>query len=284
MKRITVAFKRCLISALCLSVLLLIGFEASSVNASLITQDPRLKLPDFLVRVAEYMSRGNSTYLALILNEMVQQETLKQEIIKSTKGAVLNPPIIQDSSTNLQPDYVGYYRISSINQISEPMKDVNGELIGQISNPQNLVGADGRYAEFMTRGWNKNYAHPEGGEACANGPLTGTCQSGQVYVQGWRGALTYPPNGFDEDGEYEWRNYIFVWVSYGYTSNPHYVGYVQVLASSNTAYYVGPAGSYGVFNYIYLSSWTPPWYPQDYSPHIYNDVYLDTAFVWGSNP
>ena len=283
MKRITIG-RRSLILTFSLIVLLLISFEASSVGAVISTQDPTKKLPDFLVRAAECMSKGNTTYLALILNEMVQQETLKQEIIKSTNGAVLHPTFLQESSNNIQPDYVGYYWISSIAHVSPPMYDVNGKLVGRIRYHQNLVVADGKYAEFMTCGWNKDYNKPKGGEACANGPLTRTCQSGSVYVQGWRGALTYPPTGYDQDGYYKWENYIIVWVSYGYTSYPHYVAYVQVLASSNTAYYVGPAGAYGAFNYIYITSWTPPWYPQDYSPHAYNDVYLDTAFVWGSNP
>lgn len=285
MKRIAIGRKHLVISTISLIVLLILSLQISIVDAANSNQYPRKILPDRLIRVAEWMSKGNATYLNSILNEMVQQEALKQDIIKSTNGAVLNPPLLKSSSANIQPNYVGYYWINNIAYSSPNTIDSrDGTVVGKVTNPQNLRVADGVPGELMTRGWNNNTNNPVSGEACANGPLTGTCQSGSVYVQGWRGPLSSPPTGTDRDGAYAWQNYVYVWVSNGFVTNPHYVGSVQVLATSNTAYYVGPAGAYGYFNYIYFCCATQAWYPIPYSPHSYADVYVDTAYVWGSNP
>jgi hypothetical protein len=160
----------------------------------------------------------------------------------------------------------------------------NWEIVGSISDPTNLEGPpDDGYAYFMTCGWDQVDPETGGGEACANGPLDRTVQSGQVYIQAATGpfGIGYGVDGY---GLYGWCNYVIVWVSDGYSGTQNFVGWVMVDQFSKTQYYVGPAGAYGYFNYISISCWTPPWEPVDYYPHIYNNVLIDTAFVWGSNP
>jgi hypothetical protein len=278
---------RSVVLTVSLAVLLILSFEVTFVSAALNNQDATKNLPDRLIRVAEWMSKGNATYYYQLLNEMVQQEALKQGIIKSTNGAVLNPPLLESSFGGIQPNYVGYYWISNIAWISPPTIDIRYNWpVGSVTNdPYNtLRTADGTFGRLYTCGWNNNQSHPVSGEALANGPLTGTCQSGSVYVQGKRGIRYVPGIQYDDDGAYRWDNYVYVWVSDGYVPNPHYVGSAQITATSNTAVYAGPAGAYGYFNYIYFGCATPAWYPTPYSPHSYADVYCDTAFVYGSNP
>jgi hypothetical protein len=163
-----------------------------------------------------------------------------------------------------------------------------GKLIGRIDNPPNLADPpDDSYADLLTCGWDQIDPEYGGGEVLANGPLTTTIQSGQVYIQAKVGSYWDPSvDLYDEYGWYTWINHVIVYVSYGLVGmgDATFVGYVSVQETSKTQYYVDPAGESGPFNYIYIFCWTPPWYLIDYFPHEYNNVLIDTGFVWGYHP
>jgi len=260
-----------------LAILLILSFEVFPVVEAISSQDPAKNLPDHLIKVAEWMSKGNATDLKRILNEMVQQEALKQEIIKSTNGAILNSPLIQDTVGGIMPLSLPFYRFNNIAWVSPDTKEiVTNKVVGHVGNPNNVIYGDYVPARFTCTGWNQDYNHPVSGEAIVNGPLTGTC-SGSVRVQGWKAATN--SSGYDQYGAWIWQNAVYVWASYGFVSNPHYIGYVFVTASSNTNYYVGSTTPYGPVNYLYVACTSLAWYPDWYSPHWYADVNLDTVFI-----
>ena len=60
--------------------------SSQAVRASLTTSNTTL--PNFLVSYAQFLSKGNSTELAIIENEMITQQQIKQERIAATNGAV----------------------------------------------------------------------------------------------------------------------------------------------------------------------------------------------------
>lgn len=233
--------------------------------------------------------------LTRMLNQMVEQEARKQEIIKFTNGAVLQPNLplnkADSSTSNPQLDYIGYYWLSDTNRHSDPMyenNDPNQRCVGYVYDWTKVASyPDDDFAELYTAGWNLVDTQYGGGEALVNGPLDGTCQSGNVYIQAKVGPYWEPYYDlYDEDGWYMWNNYVIVYCSEGPVGmgEADYVGYVSVQAESKTQYYVGTGGYYGPFNWLYVFCWTPPYLPSNYYPHIYNSVYIDTAFVWGSNP
>ena len=143
---------------------------------------------------------------------------------------------------------------------------------------------DNNCAEFFTAGWDLVDTEHGGGEACANGPLTGTFSNGYVYIKAKTGPLWDPSTTLtDEHGSYAWENWVMVYVSDGDVpmGQATYVGRVSVQSTTLTQYTVGYVS--GGFNRIHISCWTPPWAPQDYSPHSYNDVLIDTAYVYGAS-
>lgn len=111
----------------CLKLSLIVAFAAvmlisssQAVRASLTTSNTTL--PNFLVSYAQFLSKGNSTELAIIENEMITQQQIKQERIAATNGAVLNfsPSTSQLSSAN--PDNSPTYSwITSITGITQKL-------------------------------------------------------------------------------------------------------------------------------------------------------------------
>jgi len=284
---------RYLIVTLFLITILFVSFEANCASAVLKNIDPAQKLPYILLRWAEYISKGNATKLSLILDEIVQQEARNQETIKASNGAVLHPSMPKDAininRARIQPDYVGYYWINDITGTSDIKYDYSTwDVVGEIDDATNLVGGpDDYYANLLTCGWDQVDPDLGGGEALASCTLDGTCQSGQIYIQAEVGPrYDSGLDLYDGYGWYEWQNWVIVCVSDGPVGmgDATYVGCVSVQDTSKTQYFVGYAGEGGPFNYIYVFCWTPPWYPNDYYPHIYNSVLIDTAFAWGSNP
>jgi hypothetical protein len=123
-----------------------------------------------------------------------------------------------------------------------------------------------------------------GGEALANGPLAHQVQAGAVYIQAKTGPLwSFSTSLQDQYGWYMWQNYVMVYVSkvlLGWGTQPMLVMFR--CKQHQTTYTVGYTN--GAFDRIYVSCWTPPWSPTNYYPHSYNDVLVDTALVYGSNP
>ena len=86
---------------------------------------------------------------------------MKQEIIKSTNGAVLHSPVPNSATHSLgtggsQLDYYyRYYYVSSINQWSPTTyNEITWQPVADIFDHENLEGQpDGYTAELWTQGW-----------------------------------------------------------------------------------------------------------------------------------
>jgi len=256
----------------CLKLSLIVAFAAvmlisssQAVRASLTTSNTTL--PNFLVSYAQFLSKGNSTELAIIENEMITQQQIKQERIAATNGAVLNfsPSTSQLSSAN--PDNSPTYSwITSITGTSpETIDSKTGDVVGHITNANpGLIGQpDSNYAYLFTDGWNENDNNPIGGEAFASGTMYNSWAEGDIYVY----AYAVEPS---------WQNYVMISTSTDGT-NWNYIGYAAVTSTSAGWVYIGYTSS--VFSYIAVECWTPPPYPTYYSPLIENYVGIDSVMI-----
>jgi hypothetical protein len=244
-------------------VMLASSLGAVCVNAAVNEQYSRkYVLPDFLLRLAEYQSNGNSTELARIKNQMIEQELIKQDRIASTKGAVLK---LELSDSPLL-DWPTIYSFLSTVEIVSP-----DESYGYIENENNMIGSyDNSFAHLHTDDWNHVYDPDDvrGGEAFAAGYTYGGWASGDFYVQAKRG--THWQSG--------WQNYVIL-----YTTNSidtpfgqwNYLGYAPVTSSSSTEVYIGT--SYSTWSCLGVMCWTPPPYPNYYEPLIRNCVLIDNV-------
>jgi hypothetical protein len=239
-------------------IMLISSLETIRVNATI--NDKDYVLPDFLIRLSEYISKGNATELERIQNQMITQEKIKQDRIESTNGAVLH----SSASKNTLLDWPPVYSCLSTIEYTSPDTSY-----GYIEYEDEMIGSyDDSFAHLHTDDWNYHYDETaEGGEAFAGGYTYGGWASGDFYVQAKRGS----------HWQSGWQNYVILYTS-DYIDTPfgswNYIGYAQVTASSSTEYYVGT--SYIQWNCLSVMCWTPPPYPNYYSPLIRNCVLVDS--------
>lgn len=198
--------------------ILLAAMLATNVEAIFASSTNSMSLHDYIVRFAEYKSKGNATECARIINEMITAGQIKQEKIASTHGAILQPTdsSSQTSSDNASPMTSTTGWISYMIGQSPPTYDVvTGNLVGSIQYYTNMAGQnpDGHYALAWTNGWNEVYAIPgaEGGEAFAYGAVwngQSGWMSGNIYVYAYTGVPS-------------WDNYVTI--SYFDGSTWHYL-------------------------------------------------------------
>jgi hypothetical protein len=277
--------------AVSLIAIVIIGFEFNFAKAALDNaNDPARNLPNFLVYSAKAMAKGNTTYLNLLLHQMVQQNALNAKLFQSHPELTHVPPFETNSASSkassVMPMWGDIHYLNDVRQYSPVMYEEEHHLpIGWVNYPHNIE--TGSYTEMHTRGWKHDYwRSPDciGGESCINGYLNGEAYYAFIYVQGKSGS-TIQGNyyGTDGDGDYYWCNYAIVYQSYDESEYPDYVGYAAIQSDSgDVAVCVG--GAVGPFNYVWIAFWTPPYYPTDYSPHLYNDVWLDGVFAWNYYP
>lgn len=222
-------------------------------------------LPDFLLRLSEYLSKGNASELARIRHQMIEQEKVNQERIESTKGAVLtfSPP---DGGTLLYwPPWYSF--LQTIEYTSPP------EPYGYIEYASRMTGGqDNSYAHLHTDDWNHDYGNPQGGEAFAAGYMYRNLAGGDIYVRCRRGphSANRPP----------WEDYVIVYTSNNINGPWDYRGYRQVPSYSATDLYIGT--TYSTFSCMAIMCWTPPPYPI-YCDPLYNCVQIDnvlTAYIY----
>jgi hypothetical protein len=264
------AMQRSKLSLIIALVAIMLAGSLQAVYANSITSNTTL--PDFLLRYAQYLSKGNTTELNIIINQMITQEQIKQDRIASTHRAVLQFPLSssQLSSATESPMTTTYTYswMSAIYGYSPPTYDiVTGDMVGEIQYPTNLVGQpDGSYALLWTDGWNENYSNPIGGEAMANGPVWNGYNgvaSGDVYICAYTGIP-------------DWQNDVMI----AYSSNGvnwYWLGYAAVSNTSPQWVYIGYTPS--EFTLISVVCWTPPPAPKPYSPLIKNYVWIDSVAI-----
>jgi hypothetical protein len=249
-------------------VVVMLICSSQAVHANLTTN--HTNLPDFIIRFAEYESKGNTTKLNILLNQWEAQEQIKENRIASTNGAVLHfdPQYSLLSSAKKSLLTTSYSWLASISGSSEPMYDTEGNLVARIQYPDSLKGApDGNDAILMTVGWNKNYNNPLGGEAMAWGPMLNYHAIGDVYIYAHT-SPDYP--GFDNDVIIEYSSDGSTWIPLGYAS---------VSNTSPRWVYMGHVST--VFSYISVICWTPAPYPHYYYPLIHNYVWIDSVWTYG---
>jgi hypothetical protein len=106
--------------------------------------------------------------------------------------------------------------------------------------------------------------------------MSDSIENGNYYIVAAKGPTgDSKSQGLLADFPFAWVNYVILWGSYNYQSMD-YIGYTQVHCDDLTEIFVG--FSYTTYNVLAISCWTPPWYPQDYNPHIYNSVYIDAVY------
>jgi hypothetical protein len=224
-------------------------------------------LPEYLLLVSKYLSKGNTTELARIRQEMIRQEQIKQDRIKSTNGAVLNfsPP-----ESPLDDEY--YWYMDTVEYVSPDQYDIYDELIGHVDDAEEMTwDSDDDCALLETFGWDKNYSDPEpdAGEALVNGYMEDWAL-GDIYVRACQG----PNSGSDPP----WSNYVQVWVNSNYNNETwRYVGYAQARSTTLEWIYIGTCS---LFNVIAVCCITPPQHPDWYEPIILNSVYVDSAVAY----
>lgn len=240
---------------------------ATSFTAAAQASNSKTPLPYYLVRYAEHMSRGNATYYATIINEMITQEQIKKQMIESSNGSVLEPP-------QASPLTSGNSYMASLYSVSpDTIDQVTHQVVGSVGNIYGIVGTNnGDYSHLFTDGWDEVQRNPAiGGEAFESGHVYGTYATGNFYIT----AYTDQPS---------WQKYVMVTV----TNTPsnydswQYVGSHAVVTSWNSpsTYYVGYIPTNQHFTYVAVECWTPPPYPIPYSPLILNSVYVDSVRMY----
>lgn len=241
---------------------------ASYVNSE---QD---NLPDFLQRLAEYLSRGNASELARYKREIAQQEKIKQDRIKATRGAILRPSLA--GSSVMSWDY--YVWPDVLLGVSPDQYTPWGVMIAHVDNALCIRGSapDGYLAYLEAIG---SYGSVSGealtrfstNEEVSNIPVPFYADF-MVYAK--KGPLTGsgppPPVAV-------WKNYVIIQYAYNPSSmwDWHYVGYAQVFADGITEYYIGTT-FWNDFNQISVSTISMAnWYITEKS-----SVYVDNARVY----
>jgi hypothetical protein len=241
------------------------GYATAAINKQK-EESSNEVLPDFLLRLSEYLSKGNTTELAQIRSQMIEQEKVNRDRIKSTNGAVLNFSPRGGTLLSWPP---WYSFMQTVEYTSHP------ESYGYIEYATRMTGGqDNSYAHLHTDGWNENYENPMGGEAFAAGYMYRNVGSGDIYVRCRRG----PHSG----NRPPWQDYVIVYTSSNINGPWQYRGYAQVPSYSATDLYIGT--TYSLFSCISVMCWTPPPYPDPYPyPDYFNCVEVDnvlTAYIY----
>jgi hypothetical protein len=238
-----------------------------SVYATL-TIDETSKIPRILLQWSEYRANGNLTELKRIRTEILTQLERNEELIKSTNGAILQPPLTDDVTFN----YLTYDSCSD--DLHNYYYPEQYQLVAWVEDGWELDGPyqDGYYARLAAINFGVNWW----GEALTHCLTDGTLNDGYIYARAKKGPMTgswwYP----DEWG-YEWCNYLIAEIAY----NPddmwdwHFVYYAQVFSSSASTYFLGDTSSFGPFNHVSISTMCPyDWYPIERS-----DIWVDQAWI-----
>jgi len=242
--------------------LLLTNFNSVYANLSE-KKDESSKIPEILLQWAEYKADGNLTILKQLTDQIAEQIEWNEKIVKSTNGAVLQPP----EGAKYAERYI------TVDSVSPYMYNPNypspWNLIGYTVNGANLGGTsiDGNWARLVAI----NSHGTDWGEALTDcHPNAGTITGGNFYAYAkygpYYGSTTiYPSPG-------TWTQYLIAQVAY----NPddmydwNFVGYAQVYSSSGQYYWLGDASGLGSYNRVSISSMCP-----DGSPVERSDIYVD---------
>lgn len=258
MKRMKLSLIFITFAVIMLASSLAVGYVNAAINEQK-EDSSTVALPDFLLRLSEYLSKGNKSELARIRHQMIEQEKVNRERIASTRGAVLTFSPSDDALLSGPPIY---------SFLLEVVKTSPWEPYGYIEYAYRMTGGqDNSYAHLHTTDWNHDYGNPQGGEAFAAGYMYRYSGQGDIYVRCRRGS-GYP----------SYQDYVIV-----YTSNDinaltwDYRGYAQVPSTSATNLYIGTV--YSTFRCISISCWTPPQAPVYYEPLIKNCVYVDNVYT-----
>lgn len=237
----------CFISASIMIFFLVYNAVAFEVSAS--TNDSyQNKLPEYLLKFSEYLSKGNKTELFRIRNQMVKQLQIKEDTIKATSGAVLHPA----SALDLNDVFM-----QSVNDWSHTMYSIHGGIIGQVLDPENIAGSyDYEFAELDSFNWNLDPNNPMGGEAIIWGDMGTYLNTANLYICGTKGPYT----GQDPPGAQYWHNYINLFASQ-YENGPwDWIGYASMTGDTHADYYVGTVYD-SWYQYIGICTWYPIPYP-----------------------
>jgi hypothetical protein len=254
-----------LLSVMLFAAILFLSGSLKAVRADF--GNTEIELPDFLLRISEYLSKGNETRLNEIRDQMIEQERIKQERIESTKGAVLHLSSQNSSLLDWPPTY---------SFMDEFLFNSSYEQYGYVEDWLEMIGScDGSFTHLHTVGWNEHYDETaSGGEAFVAGTWYGSqWASGDFYVYARHGP----------DTTYGYSNFVMFWVT---NDDPNdfdswnYVGYAQTVSWTTQDYYMGT--SFSTWKYVAVSCWTPPPYPQYYEPLVHNCVEVDcvAALNW----
>jgi hypothetical protein len=259
-----------------LAVVLFLINSLNVVQATYVNNLHQDKLPDFLERMAEYLSQGNVTELKRIRSQMIQQEKIKQEMIKSTNGAIL--------------DWSDFTKVTTKDTFTRYVTDITYAspdtqypvppytIIGKIENEDLIEGSypDGSCAYLEATGY---YEYPPGsgqwhsGEAISRGDLDDLAYGNtHIGVYAKEGPLT----GTEPLLPYAiWKNYLIVMVAYNPSSmwDWNYIGYVQVFSDTVQGFYIGSTDL--TYDEISITTYCPAnCYPIEKS-----SVYVDCAQV-----
>lgn len=233
-----------------------------------LTIDETNKIPRILLQWSEYKARGNLTELKRIRAEIARQLEWNEERIKSTNGAVLQPPkslmasghyltVAEWSDDQFNWDYLVFW-----------------QKIAWVENPTALGGTYGPDGD-CTRLIAINFNGAEWGEALThchtNDVIMGNTE---IYAYAKKGTATglqmWPTPG-------TWTNYLIAQVALDPDDmwDWHFVGYQQVFSDSITAYDLGSTYWYSAYNHVSISTMCPGnWYPVER-----NDVEVDFAYT-----
>jgi hypothetical protein len=256
--------------------------ESISANESLPINES--VLPDFIWdAIMQMNSNANSTELALIRAQTINQLTLNQERIADTNGAVLNYQWRNGSNDNISQN--SELEISSYGTYDyriDPLLWTEGS--GTVYNNYSVVGvSDDDFTEFYAPlFWYPGHDQVPGHGQMASvaGEIWPSQASGDFYAVAKLGSHV----GNEENSTN--GNYLLFWTA-NYPSRDFetrnqfwtLLGYVQVTAPFNSlgqAYYVGTASS--TFNYISVGVMNMG------GVCTYNDVLVDCVWALGSPP
>ena len=253
----------CILALFLAVALLLTNFNFVYANLSE-DKEASNKIPDILLRWAEYKADGNLTILKQLTDQIAEQNEWNEKVIESTNGAVLQPP----EGAKYAERYI------TVDEVSEDMINPNypspWDVIGFVQNGANLGGTsiDGNWARLAAI----NYYGDIWGEALTDcHPNAGTITGGNFYAYAKTGDYYGSTQIYPSPGT--WTQYLIAQVAL----NPDdmydwsYVGYAQVYSSSGQYYFLGDASNLGSYNRVSISSMCP----NATSPVERSDIYVD---------
>lgn len=223
-------------------------------------------LPDFLLKLSEYLSRGNASELSRIRKEMITQEKLNHEISHE------NPPQAAPGSLQLLDSYNTGYLMDIRDKspdmytpVGYPYPPGSHVLIGQVDDEWGATGSGPNYwgAYYEATGWYNENGEYTWGEAltwgAASQPYVGLAE---FHITAKKGplAVSYPP----------WYNYLIIMVADD-DLVWHWVNYVEVHSGDWQDYTIGSININ--FKYISVFSTCPGGWPFEKSSLYVDNVY-----------